>query len=141
MKRESQLVKLQKGRGCEPKKIVFQTANGSWEPVACPPLIARLSTEDLKKIIEEPFVCDIPCHSQSVEHTVALVSQVTKNQRTEDNQVMSILQIASARKQFSGRVTHKRFRADLEETDRVVENSKLPKLKDTPFNRVLFKDL
>ena len=51
---------------------------------------------------------------KSVEHTVALVTKSTKRYRTEETQLAAVFQTAEARKNFSGRVTHKRSKADNE---------------------------
>ena len=100
-----------KGIDNPPKRLVFETYKGDWEPVTKPPLIEEITTQQLEAFREQPLQCDIPCHSRSVEHIVALVSQATKHRRTVDNQLMSVLQTHAARKEYSGRVTHKRYSA------------------------------
>ena len=127
---------IQKENGPVPRKILFQTYDNEWEPVTCPPLISKMSLAELEEIRETPLLCKIPCHSQSVEHTVALVSHAVQRRRTEETQLISVLQIGAARKEFSGRVTHTRYRDD-SDTD---STPKSKKFKDTPFNRELFKD-
>ena len=126
-----------KGIDNPPKMLVFEAYNGDWEPVTIPPLIADMTTSQLEKFREEPFQCSIPCHSQSVEHTVALVSQATRHRRTEENQLMSVLQTHSARKEFSGSVTHKRFAASPLTVGK--DTRKIKRFQDTPFNKVLYK--
>ena len=96
-----------------PKRLIFRTKNGTAEPVTVPPLVADLSAADLQEIRSTPYECLIPCHTQSVEHTVALVTKSTKQYRTEKTQLAAMLQTAEARKTFSGRVTHKRFKGQL----------------------------
>ncbi|XP_063690962.1 uncharacterized protein LOC134823433 [Bolinopsis microptera] len=95
-----------------PKRLMFKTKLGSWEPITAPPLIRQLSSVELDDIINTPLSCSIPCHTQSVEHTVALVTGSTKRYRSEDTQLANMLQTAAARKNLSGRVTHKRFCMD-----------------------------
>ena len=125
-----------KGPDDPPKMLLFEAFNGEWIPVTNPPLIAGMSDSELEKILDTPLTCDIHCHSQSVEHTVALVSHTTKHRRTEDNQLMSVLQVASARKDLSGRVTHKRF---IDSPKSAHESArKVQRFEDTPFNKVLY---
>ena len=76
------------------------------ELITAPPLIRQLSSVELDDVINTPLSCNIPCHNQSVEHTVALVTGATKKYRSEDTQLVKMLQTAAARKDLSGRVTH-----------------------------------
>ena len=96
---------------------MYLTSNGEWEPVAVPPLLENLTPIQIDQFLVEPFKCEIPCHSQSVEHAVALTSLVTKNRRTEETQLRSMLQVAAARRDFKGKVSHKRFKDLLKEGD------------------------
>ena len=106
-----------KGPGDPPERLMYLTYNGEWEPVSVPPVIENLTPHQLDQFLKEPFKCPIPCHSQTVEHAVALTSQVTKNRRTEETQLRSMLQVAAARRDFTGKVTHKRFKEELEQRD------------------------
>ena len=128
-----------KGPDNPPKKLLFQTHNNEWEPVTIPPIILGLTSGDLEAIRENPLKCDIPCHSQTVEHTVALVSQATQRRRTEDTQLMSVLQVSSARKDFKGRVTHKRFSENPLSAIGNATARKVQRFENTAFNRVLYK--
>ena len=103
---------LQADRSVSIMKPPKRTKLGSWEPITVPPVIRQLSSADLIDVINTPLSCNIPCHTQSVEHTVALVTGATKRCRSEDTQLANMLQTAAARKNLSGRVTHKRFRMD-----------------------------
>ena len=129
-----------KGPDNPPKKLVYQTYNNEWEPVTIPPLIRDMTITELERFHDKPMEIKIPCHSQTVEHTVALVSQATQRRRTEDTQLMNVLQVSSARKNFKGKVTHRRF-AETENS----ENAQLPlkksklRTEDSDFNRVLYK--
>ena len=116
---------LQKVRGpnSPPKTLMYKTCNGDWEPVTIPPLIHDLTVSELDAIQEKPLECKIPCHSQTVEHSVALVSQAAKRRRTTETQLMNVLQVSSARKKFKGRVTHKRFSKDLPDSDTAEQSS------------------
>lgn len=76
-------------------------------------------------------------------HRIALVTKATQGRRTEDNQLMSVFQIAHARKSYQGRVTHKRHRESAaEESDsglNAVKKRRLDSAVDTPFQSVLYK--
>ena len=93
-----------------PKRLMFLTKLDTYEPVTVPPLVEDLSPEDLERIKQHPFQCNIPCHSQAVEHTVALVTKSTKQYRTEKTQLAAVLSTAAARKEFKGKISHKRFK-------------------------------
>ena len=83
------------------------------ELITALPLIRQLiSSVELDDVINTPLSFNIPCHTQSVEHTVALVTGATKRYRSEDTQLANMLQTAAARNNLSGRVTHKRFCMD-----------------------------
>ena len=107
-----------------------------------PPLISNLSAEEISRIADEPLKCEIPCHSQTVEHTVALVTKATQGRRTEDNQLMSVFQIAQARKDYKGTVTHKRYREKPVEESvsglNAVKKGRPDSDGKTPFESVLF---
>ena len=80
-------------------------------------------------------MCDIPCNSQTVEHTVALVSKATQRRRTEETQLMNVLQVSSAR----GKVTHKRFAEVQSGLTEPASKRKAQRFEDTEFNTVLYK--
>ena len=52
---------------------------------------------------------------------------------------MSVLQTHSARQEFSGRVTHKRYAANPQTISIGTDNRKVQRFQDTPFNNVLYK--
>lgn len=128
-----------RGPNNPPKRLFYLTYNGEWEPVTLPPLISRMSSSDLEQIREQPLVCNIPCHSQTVEHTVALVTQATKRRRTEENQLMSVLQVSSARKECQGTVTHKRLSQSEDQQTTPKSSRKVQRFENTEFNKVLYK--
>ena len=70
------------------------------------PLTANITDHELLAIIDNPLVSTFPCHSQTVEHGVALTSACVKRRRKEENQVMSTLQTAQARRVQPGRTTY-----------------------------------
>ena len=83
-----------------PKRLMIKTKLGSWEPITVPPVIRQLSSADLDDVINTPLSFNIPCHTQSVEHTVALVTGATKRYRSEDTQLANMLQTAAARNKW-----------------------------------------
>ena len=102
--------RTQKGFHNAPKVVEYKVAiiggakNGEgklafeWVRVTESPLTANLSDDELYQILDSPLKCDYPCHSQSVEHGVALTSQCVKRRRTEQNQLVAIYQAAHSRK-------------------------------------------
>ncbi len=95
-----------------PKTLKYLTRENDWEPVTIPPLLQSLTAGELESIRQVPFSCTIPCHTQTVEHAVATVSKCAKRRRTEDTQLMSVLQTVAARQELSKRVTHKLYRKE-----------------------------
>lgn len=79
----------------------------TWESITEPPLTKDLSMEQIKAFIDTPYVCDYPCHTQSVEHGVAAVSRAVKLRRTERTQLMQVLQTAKAIKRNPGPILKK----------------------------------
>ena len=80
-----------------------------WELLTEPPATMDLAEAQLDMIVEDPTSMDIwaPCHSQSVEHGVAITSQVVTRWRTPETQLGAALQVHHARKATPGEVTHK----------------------------------
>ena len=44
-----------------------------------PPLTKDLSDEELQQLVSQPFISQIPCHSQGVERCVRTVSKASKS--------------------------------------------------------------
>jgi hypothetical protein len=84
-----------------------------------PPATVHLSDAELYQLVDDPTRLDIfaPCHSQSVEHGVAVTSLAVKRFRTRVNQLGASLQIEHARKVTPGEVTHKSRNLVYEEKD------------------------
>ena len=59
-----------------------------------------------------------------------------QHRRTVDNQLMSVLQTHAARKEYTGRVTHKRYSASSLSLTVSKYTRKVQRFEDTPFKRV-----
>ena len=70
------------------------------------PLTQHMSDEELDGLKDTRLVSDFPCHSQSVEHGVALTTRCVKRRRTERTQLMAIYQTQEARRRNPGRITY-----------------------------------
>lgn len=77
-----------------------------WIRAEEPPLTLHLTDEEIDEFLISPLVCDFPCHSQSVEHGVALTTRCVKRRRTEKTQLMAIYQTQEARRLIPGRITY-----------------------------------
>ena len=62
-----------------------------------PPLTLHLTDDELAAFRETPLLSNYPCHTQSVEHGVALTSKAVKRRRKEDSQLVAILQTSHSR--------------------------------------------
>lgn len=67
--------------------------------VTLPPILAVMTQQEVNSIVEAPLEVNYPCHSQTVEHGVALVSKVCKRFRTESTQNEAVLVTQTARKE------------------------------------------
>jgi len=78
-----------------------------------------LTDAQLYQLVDDPTSLEIfaPCHSQSVEHGVAITSLAVTRWRTRENQLGAALQIEHARKVTPGEVTHKSRNLVYEEKD------------------------
>ena len=93
------------GINLRPAEEQHSSGDDTHSPVPpCSP--AFLFHDDAPLVIENPLVSTFPCHSQTVEHGVALTSACVKRRRKEENQVMSTLQTAQARRVQPGRTTY-----------------------------------
>ena len=85
------------------------------EPVTLPPIIMKMSREQIDSIVDTPLEIQFPCHSQTVEHGVATTTQCVKRMRTENTQLACVLQTVDARASIPNKVTLKRFREDFKD--------------------------
>ena len=79
------------------------------EKVRLPPLFKQMTKEEINSIKDKPLVVSYPCHSQTVEHAVALTTKGSKQFRKPESQLGAVLSTVEARaSQSFKRVTHKR---------------------------------
>lgn len=81
-----------------------------WVKMTIPPLIRSMTPEEIQSLKTKPLEVDYPCHSQTVEHGVALSSKMAERYVRRDHQLQAVLQASDARKLQPGQVTHRGFR-------------------------------
>ncbi len=93
-----------------PAYILNYKGPQQWDLVTEPPIMEHMSTSEIDDLVDSALTSEFECHTQTVEHGVALTAQSVKRRRTEKTQLMNALSTAAAREQLSEKVTHKRFK-------------------------------
>lgn len=84
-----------------------------WYPVTEPPILA--SMEKVDSVLTNAVTSIFPAHTQAVEHAVATTARAVKRRRKKETQLMVSLSTVAAREQTPGRITHKRYRDNMNE--------------------------
>ena len=87
-----------------------ETGTPTWVKMTLPPLIKQMTPEEIHSVKTMPLEVTYPCHSQSVEHGVALSSKIAERFIKRDSQLQATLQVFDARKRQPEQVTHAGFK-------------------------------
>jgi hypothetical protein len=85
-----------------------------WREVTKPPLLARMTQEELESIRMEPLKLDYPCHTQPVEHAVANSSRNSKKFKTAELRLGAALITVKSIARQPELITNRHYQADLE---------------------------